>query len=194
MEHIGTERNWGKKKLSKRNLTFAPLENNQLMRFEFMTHLLYFLLLCILSRIPCYNTWATHSKTFQRPKYTSTRQNFADFIYRTVKTHRPSPDGDRMKFTCAKFKTADQTIPEVVLYSRSGKTAWTACNQFHLPKNGRESLKLVTTMAQWRNSLSSRRQKGRQGKGIKRKRKGEGNWRVTGHVAPVINWLELIGG
>ena len=53
-----------------------------------------------------------------------------------------------MKFTCAKFKTADQTIPEVVLYSRSGKTASTACNQFHLPKNGRESLKLVTTMAQ----------------------------------------------
>lgn len=55
----GTHRNrkeLGEKKLSKRNLTLAPLENNQLMRFEFMTHLLYFLLLCILSRIPCYNT------------------------------------------------------------------------------------------------------------------------------------------
>ena len=39
-------------------------------------------------------------------------------------------------------------------------------------------------MAQWRNSLSSWCQKGRHGKGFKRKRKGEGDLTVTGHLSP----------
>ena len=55
----GTHRNrkeLGGKKAVKTEFNSCSLENNQLMRFEFMTHLLYFLLLCILSRIPCYNT------------------------------------------------------------------------------------------------------------------------------------------